>query len=335
MAEALKAASGIAADATADEARKQLAEFVQELSQTQSLEIEPVQLARRLALLLRMGSEAETSELPDLQTLNTSLRYFLEAVARRRPLCLILEDIHWADEAFLSLIEFVISRANAAPLLVVTSARPELSDLKSDWGAGVRAFTSIDLQPLSEGATRKLVLDLYKKFDVSATDADKICQAAGGNPLFVEELIASIQEERVDVAMPSSIRALIASRLDMLPADERTIVKVASVVGSMFWLEAVDAAGGIRVSREALDNLVQRDFIRESAPSQIPGQRQYEFKHALVRDAAYEMLPRKERSALHAPLLDWMEQALGDRVGESYDLLAYHAQEAQESDLPM
>ena len=330
LAEALKAASGIAADATADEARKQLAEFVQELSQTQALEIGPVQLARHLALLLGMGSEVKTSELPDLQTLNTSLRYFLEAVARRRPLCLVLEDIHWADEAFLSLIEFVISRANAAPLLIVTSARPELSDLKSDWGAGVRAFTSIDLQPLNEGTTRKLVLDLYRKLDVPAADADRICRATGGNPLFVEEFIASIREKRADIAMPSSIRALITSRLDRLPAVERNVVKVASVVGSVFWPEAVEAAGGIRVSREALDNLVLRDFIRESVPSQIPGQRQYEFKHALVRDAAYEMLPRKERSALHAPLLDWLEQALGDRVGESYDLLAYHAQEAQE-----
>lgn len=330
LAQLLRSACGISSDVKTDDVQKQLKQFVRKLSKEQSFEIEPDLLARHLSLLIGTDSDTETASIPDPKTINTSLRYFLEALARRTPLCLILEDIHWADQAFLSLIEFVIAHAHDAPLLIVTSARPELFNTKSDWGAGIRSHTSIDLKPLNEDTTRRLIRDLCKDTKTFELDIDSICRVTGGNPLFVEEFVASIREKRVETTMPSSIRALISSRLDMLPPDERKLLQVASVVGEMFWPSAVETLGGFPADREILERLVQREFIRRTAQSQVSGQQQYEFKHALVRDVAYGILPRRERRTLHASLITWMEQTLGSQISENYDLLAYHALEAQQ-----
>ncbi len=329
FAAALKEAAGIAADEPADTAREKLERLV---SEALGPEGEATEIAGHVARLAGLGVEPRPGEAtPDQRTLRASARRFLEALARRHPTCLVFDDIHWAEDSLLDLIEFVASRAGEVPLLIVAQARPGLLEARPTWGGGVRAFASLPLEPLGGGASRDLATVLCREHRLSEEFAERISRQSEGNPLFAEELVAMVTERGAISGIPSSIKALISARLDTLPAEERACFQHASIFGKVFWEKGVGALGVADVP-EALEALARKGLLRAEPRSQFRGDCEYSFKHDLIRDVAYETLPRARRRELHGRAADWLEQAAGERVEELYDGLAHHALEADQSE---
>ena len=296
------------------------------------------EVARHLALLSGLDVDADRRGVSaDQRVLHASARYFLEAAARQRPLCLVFDDIQWADDSMLDLIEAVVGRAHAVRLMVVTLARPELVDKRAAWGTGVRSFTSLPLDALGEEAERTLMLALIGERGLAGSLVDQFSHQADGNPLYVEELVAMMAESTASgtaAEVPSLIRMLIAARLDSLPAEERIALQRASIFGKVFWEGGLRAlvAGPAPEPLESLDALERKDLLRGQARSQLRGDREYIFKHDLIRDVAYDRLPKAERRALHGRAADWLERAAGDQVENYFDQLAHHAVQAGQNE---
>lgn len=285
--------------------------------------------ARYLALLSGVDVAADRAPAPpDQRTLHAAVRRFLEALARHRPLCLLLEDVHWADEALLDLIEFVAAYARDAPLLIVTQARPELLEQRPAWGRGVRASTSLALAPLGEAASRALLLALCRERGLPEHVVEQVSHSAGGNPLFAEELVAAVAERGGAGGTPAAITALIAARLDALAPEKRQALRLAAVFGRTFWPGGLRAAGAGAGVLDHLEALALDDLLREQHRSQFGDEREFAFKHDLIRDVAYGLLPRAERRRLHGRAADWIEQRAGERVEEHLDALAHHSVQA-------
>jgi tetratricopeptide (TPR) repeat protein len=332
----LKEAAGIVAEDDPEAARAKLGMAVAVVMGPGG---DPLEVARHLALL--SGLDVEADGLPgggDQRVMHASARRFLEAAARQRPLCLVFDDIQWADDAMLDLIEAVAGRVREVRLLMVTLARPELVEKRAAWGRGVRSFTSLPLEALDEAAERELMLALVRQRGLAATLADKVGRSAGGNPLFAEELVAMMAEGAASAAatagataqVPSLIKMLIAARLDSLPAEERIVIQLASIFGKVFWesgLRALDTRTGGHTA-EPLVALEHKDLLRGLAQSQFRGDREYTFKHDLIRDVAYDRLPKAERRALHGRAADWLEHTAGEQVESYFDQLAHHAVQA-------
>jgi len=339
LATALKEAARVSAEDDAETARAKLGELVAAATGPLGAESEAGELARHVALLIGLDTEDDRSaQTADQRTLHASLRRVLEALARRRPLCLLLDDIHWADDALLDLIEFVAARAHEAPLLIVAQARPELLEKRPAWGRGVRAFTSLSLEPLGEREAGELISALCRERGLPDSVADQVGRGAGGNPLFAEELVATVAERGGAAGIPSAIKGLISARLDSLPADERRAVQLAAVFGKHFWeggLEALRApgdpsTGSGQAVADLLEGLELKDLVRSQPRSRFRGDREYSFKHDLIRDVAYETLPRAERRSIHGRAVDWIERVGGERAEELLDLLAHHAVQAEQ-----
>jgi len=164
-----------------------------------------------------------------------SVRRFIEVLARSQPLCILLEDLHWADDALLDLIEFMAARVHDVPLLIVVQARPELLEKRPAWGRGVRHFTSLSLEPLDDHYGHELGLQLCLEFGLPEEVAKQIGRGAAGNPLFAEELVATIAERGGTTGVPSAIKALISARLDALSPGERKAMQLAAVICKVFW----------------------------------------------------------------------------------------------------
>ena len=192
--------------------------------------------ASHLAILV--GLEGQES-VPDRETLFFSARVLVEALARRGPALLLFEDIHWADESLLDLLETLASRAQDMPLLLLTLARPELLSARPTWGGGLTGYIALPLDPLAADAARELATRLLARSE-RAPGADAVAATAEGNPLFIEELAAALAERPSATAgeLPTSIRGIVAARLDALPPAERSLVLDASVVGRGFWRDA-------------------------------------------------------------------------------------------------
>ena len=286
------------------------------------------EVAAHLQVLLGLSTEGT----PDKQLLFYSVRRFVEGVARRTPIALVFEDIHWAQPALLDLIESVAGRTRDVPLMLIGAARPELLDARPTWGGGLTGHTAIPLEPLSEEDAAELALSLLAAGDGHEA-LDALVQTGGGNPLFLEELAASMAERSGGVAapLPTSVQAIIAARLDALPPDERRVLQEASIIGRFFWRGALraiteDPAG----LDEILDRLEGRDLIRRQLRSRLAGDREFWIKHILTREVAYEGIPRADRRTGHAKVAASLEEAMGDRARESASLLAHHWKEAGE-----
>jgi class 3 adenylate cyclase/tetratricopeptide (TPR) repeat protein len=285
------------------------------------------EVAGHLAVLLGLPGQ----ETPDKQLLFHSARRFAEALASERPVVLAFEDIHWAHPSLLELLESLAGRVRDVPLLMVTLARPELLDLRPTWGGGLTGYSAIQVEPLSPEEARDLALVHVAASEVAAEAVERLAHVSGGNPLFLEELAASLAEGAAEMAegLPTNVQAIIAARLDSLPADERRLIQDASVVGRVFWRGALAT---IVTDPERLDLLLDslegRDFIRVQPTSRVAGDREYFFKHVLIREVAYSTLPRASRKERHARVAEYLEEALGDRSGEQASVLAHHFREA-------
>jgi class 3 adenylate cyclase/tetratricopeptide (TPR) repeat protein len=271
-------------------------------------------------------------------------RRFLERMAARYPLVLAFEDIHWADAGLLDFIDHLADWSQG-PILIVALARPELFDVRPAWGGGKRNAASIYLDPLSPEESAAMLSDLLS-IDVGPELAHVIAERSEGNPLYVEEIVRKLLDDGViregagggweiatpvlDVEVPRSIHGLIAARLDALPGDEKEILQDASVVGRVFWAGAVEALTGRDGAevRAALGRLRVKELVLPNDPSSFSGEAEFLFRHALIRDGAYESLPKSTRAAKHEEVARWAEQRAGDRAEELAGVLATHLVEA-------
>ncbi len=282
-------------------------------------------VAGHLAILLGLETEATA---PDRNSLFQSVRVFIEAVARDHPTAFVFEDIHWADSALLDLIELLAVRLHDLPVLLLTLARPELLDARPAWGGGLLAYNALPLEPLADADAAELALHLLG----ADTKAVRMAEVAEGNPLFIEQLAAVLSERGPDEAatLPTTIRGLVAARLDALPADERQVILDASIVGRIFWRGALE-----RIARDpdclvnALVGLERRDLIRRDTVSRLEGDEQWSFKHVLIRDVAYDLQPRGRRRDGHRHVAEFIEQSAPE-VGEAAAALARHWRGADE-----
>ena len=286
------------------------------------------ELTESLALFLGF----ETQRTVDRDSLFFAARQFVEQVARDRPTMLVFEDIHWADASLLDLIENLSSRTEDAPLLIVALTRPDLYDDRPAWGGGLLSATSLSLEPLAAGDALELASQLL------ATGVDEyaahLAAVAEGNPFFIEELAAVVAERGSNDAqgLPTTIRSILAARLDALDPDERAVLLDASVAGKVFWRGLIEQlqqrSTGIG---ELLGSLEARGFIRREAVSRIQGEQQYSFKHSLIRQVAYAAVPRARRRERHAAVGSFLEEATTE-TGVSAATLAYHWREAEDVD---
>jgi class 3 adenylate cyclase/tetratricopeptide (TPR) repeat protein len=264
-------------------------------------------------------------------------RRFLEQVAADRPTVLVFEDLHWAGEGMLAFLDHLAANPAGVPLLVVSTTRPELYQRRPDHGTGLPA---VRLAPLSATETGQLVSGLLEATVLPADLQRAIRERAGGNPLFTQEFVALLRDrelivrkgsawelrEDADVPLPESVHAVIAARLDTLDPGSKSLLGDAAVIGKVFWAGAVAAMGDRDpvTAAATLGELVRRELVAPARRSSMAGEVEYAFGHALVRDVAYEQLPRPARASRHLMAATWIEAKVADRVGDFADVLAHH-----------
>jgi predicted ATPase/class 3 adenylate cyclase len=299
-------------------------------------------IAQRVAEALGLGSAGGgTSE-----EIFWAVRRLFEALARAGPLVIVVDDLHWAEPTFLNLIEHVAEFSRGFPILLVCIARVDLLENRPGWGGKLNA-TSIALDPLSEAECRELVSNLLGRAPVPPAAASMIAGSAEGNALFAEELVAMLVDDglltREDdrwvapsnltgLPLPSTIHALLAARLESLPADLRAILTTAAVEGAVFHRSAVGELAQPALDmalEEGLQTLVHRGLIRRNA-ADFAGEQAYRFRHVLIRDAAYRSLPKNERANLHERYAGWLEALADDRsrLREFEEIVGYHLEQA-------
>jgi DNA-binding SARP family transcriptional activator/predicted ATPase len=250
-------------------------------------------------------------------------RRLLQTLARERPVVLVLEDLHWAASAFLDLVEHVAELARA-PILLLALARPELLDTRPQWAGGRVNASSILLDPLPGDHAGTLLDRLAADTALDDESRAAILAGAAGNPLFLEQLLASALEGESSV--PDSIHALLSARLDRLPPAERRVAEAAAVYGQTFQTEVVQALVDVEV-RPALVTLARRDFVEPEAPD-VFGDELWGFRHALVRDEAYAGIPKRRRALLHREIAAIVADRAGPWRVEADELIGYHLESA-------
>ena len=241
---------------------------------------------------------------------------FRKLLEEQAPLVVCFDDIQWAEETFLDLVESAALLSTGAPLLLVCMARPELLDRRPGWPGALR------LEPLPEGEAGVLVGDA-----VSEEVRQQIVRASGGNPLFLTEMVALRDERGGEVNVPPTLRALLAARLDQLDEPERRVLERGAVEGELFHRGAVQALAPEEIQvMPRLAALVRRDLVRPDRP-QLPREDAYRFRHLLIRDTAYEALPKATRADLHRRFAAWLEEH-GDQLVELDEILGYHIEQA-------
>jgi class 3 adenylate cyclase/tetratricopeptide (TPR) repeat protein len=258
----------------------------------------------------------------------SAVRSLVEAASHQLPLVLAVEDIHWADEGMLDLIEY-LARWVRGPLLIVCLARDELLDRRPGWGGGRRNVTTIALEPLDSGRAHELVEALLaENGNGHGPLIGQIAERSGGNPLFAEEMVNRILEEGAsDVqTLPETVHSVLAARLDSLQPAERRVLQHASVVGQTFWEGSLSAlAEEERIElHDTLDSLQEKDLVTASAGSRLAGEQEYAFKHVLIRDVAYSTLPKAVRARKHAAVGAFIQGRAGDRPESVIAMVADH-----------
>jgi class 3 adenylate cyclase/tetratricopeptide (TPR) repeat protein len=262
-------------------------------------------------------------------------RRFFEGLAEERPLVLIFEDLHWADEGLLDFIDHLVDWASGVPILVVCTARPELLSRRAGWGGGKPNALTLSLSPLDDDQTARLLAALFDRSVLPAETQAALLQRAGGNPLYAEEFVRMVTDRDLaagdgDLPMPESVQGIVAARLDALPEEEKTLLQDASVLGKVFWLGAAAQIGGVDrfAAEEALHRLERKEFVRRERRPSVAGENEYAFRHLLVRDVAYSQIPRARRAEKHRLAGEWIER-LG-RTEDQAEMLAYHYSNALE-----
>ena len=282
---------------------------VEVLKQVGLLPPEPAAAAAIRSLLGEDGGATSPEEIA------WAFRKTLERVAAERPLVVVFDDIQWGEQTFLDLIEHVGLLASGAPILLLCLARLELAQHRPAWPITFR------LEPLPDDDVDQLIPGR-----IEDELRDRIASAAGGNPLFVEEMVAMAAETDGEVAVPPTLQALLAARLDQLETPERSVLERGSIEGETFHRGAVQslALDETPVTPQ-LAALVRKELIRPDTP-QLRGEDGFRFRHLLIRDAAYDALPKATRADLHARFASWLEEH-GTELVELEELLGYHLEQ--------
>ena len=308
------------------------------------------------------------------QALMRAWRVFLEALALQQPLIIVIDDLQWADEALLDLLEYLTDRISNVPILFLCPARPDFFERRRDWGGGRRNFTTLALESLSSDESSELVDALLKSEELPGVLRYTILTRAEGNPFFVEEIVRMLIDQKVLInengcwrtgeqnenilnelatpaappddtlidlhyvfplpRVPDTIQGVLAARIDLLDQTEKLVLQHASIIGRTFWLSALfELAANLTPPTllMTLDSLVKRDFIVEAekqARSPVEHDREFVFKHVLIRDVVYNNIPRIRRSQEHAQLALWLEEKTAADRDPFVELLAYHYQQA-------
>ena len=258
-------------------------------------------------------------------------RQLFERLARDRPLVVVLDDLHWAEPTFLDLVEHVTDWSREAPMILVAVARPELLDTRPTWAGGKLNATSILLEALSEDESERLIDALLAHRRFTADARRRVVKAAEGNPLFVEQMLAMAGENGAngDLAVPPTIQALVAARLERLPRDERATVERASIVGKEFSLAEVrelSPPGERGATADRVLALVRKELVRPAHVTE--GGDVFRFRHLLIRDAAYEAMSKDARAELHERYAGHLEALPGNRASEVEEIAGYHLEQA-------
>jgi class 3 adenylate cyclase/tetratricopeptide (TPR) repeat protein len=323
FAEMIKAAAGISDDDPLEEAFEKLRECCEEEA-----------IADVLGLASGMLEALEGERSP--QEIAWAARELMQNLGDVQPMVLFFEDIHWAEEPLLDLIEQLADWVRA-PLLILCLARPELLDSRPGWGGGRVRSTAIELEPLSEEESELLVEKLLAQLAGSSGELPpalptELLERTEGNPLFVEETIRMLVEggsgyggvERI----PDTLQALIAARIDHLPSAEKTLLQRASVVGRVFWKGSIEHLSPDLEDIDALlDDLLMREFLLREPRSSISGEPAYRFKHLLIREVAYTGLAKNARAQHHARFAEWLAEKTGEELVE---IRAYHLDQSVE-----
>jgi predicted ATPase/class 3 adenylate cyclase len=274
-----------------------------------------------------------------------AIRRFFEAAARESPLVLVFDDVHWGEPTFLDLVEYISDWSRGSPILLLCMARPDLLDVRPAWSGGKLNAATVSLEPLTEQQSGVLIINLLGSPEQSTEITERIVGTAEGNPLFVEETLAMLIDDGVlvqkdgrwaavgdvsAVAVPPSIQALLAARLDRLTFEERTVLEAAAVAGRDFVIDAVRHLVPESLRSRVPSNLmalVRKELIRPERATQ-PGENAFRFRHLLIRDAAYEAIPKTQRAELHELIADWLERTAGDAVVEQEEIVGYHLEQA-------
>jgi DNA-binding SARP family transcriptional activator len=292
-----------------------------------------------IARLLGMSAEPSSAgEAP------RAVRRLLETLALDRPLVLVVEDLHWAEPTLLDLLTNVVERASDSALLVLCTARPEFLDDRPGWGSGRANTTSVLLEPLSVDDSSELLARLLEGSDLPSDVGDQILGAAEGNPLFIEQILSMLIDTGVlsrtgdgwrvagsvaPIPIPPTLQSLLASRLDQLTPAERRVVQDAAVIGKEFRADDVAALAGREASADlddVLGSLVEKEWLRRDRAARADGA--YRFRHVLMQVAAYDAMPKAERSELHERLGSRLEETAGERIAELEDLVGHHFAQA-------
>ena len=297
-------------------------------------------LGGREALGLALGLDVSGGAHPlaARESLMEAFVAFCSELATSRPTVVLVEDLHWAEDDLLDLLERVHGEARG-PLLLLVTARPELVQRRARWGGGGRNTAAIWLEPLATADAHLLLAELLGG-DLPHGLRDVVAERAEGNPFFVEELVRTLIDRRVLVrgpsgwtvadgepktAVPDSVQGVLAGRIDLLPPLEKEALQAASVIGRLFWRGAlVHLLAGAEPDLALLE---ERDFVRRRVGSSLSGEEEYAIKHALTREVAYASIPKVRRARLHAALAEWVEGEAGSQ-DEVASLLAHHYAEA-------
>jgi class 3 adenylate cyclase/tetratricopeptide (TPR) repeat protein len=281
-------------------------------------------LRARLQPLVGAGGEPAAQE-----ESFTAWRRFCESLAAQGPTVLAFEDLHWADPALLSFLEHLTDWVEGVPLLVLCTARPELYEQQPTFGANAKNAQRINLAPLTEDETARLISALLERAVLPAKTQRALLERAGGNPLYAEEFVRLVADrgelaETEDV--PDSVHALIAARLDTLSAERKSLLQDAAVLGKVFWAGALVEMGARepREVEQALHELSRKELVRPARRSSMEAEQEYVFWHLLVRDVCYGQIPRAARAARHRAAAGWIEDKAGERAEDLADVLAHH-----------
>jgi class 3 adenylate cyclase/tetratricopeptide (TPR) repeat protein len=315
LAEMIKSAAGITDDDPMETAREKLVECCGD---------EAIAELLGLASGVMDAVEGERGQ-PEIAW---AAREFVDELADVQPLILVFEDIHWAEEPLLELIDHLAQWVRERSLLIVCLARPELLDVRPGWGGGRIRSTAIELEPLGREESEELAAALLAQHEISDHVTSRLLEKTEGNPLFVEEIVRMLVEEGAADRIPDTLQALIGARIDRLPPGQKILLQRGSVMGRTFFAGAVDylsAEYDADELEDMLDDLLLRELITRQERSTISGETAYRFKHVLIREVAYGGLSKSSRAEYHTRFAEWLRMK-ADK--ELLEIRAYHLDQA-------
>ncbi len=342
LAEIVKAQAGILDNDGSDTAREKLREVIA-LSLPDERERDWVE--RHAQPLVGIGGPGDPTAAGREEAF-AAWRRLLEGLADLRPLVLVFEDLHWADDGLLDFVDHLADWVSESPMLLLATARPELLERRPGWGGGKRNATTLSIAPLNAPETGELLAALLEQSLLPAEVHSAVVGLAEGNPLYAEEYVRMLQDrgllrrtgaswqldDRRELPLPDTIHGLVAARIDALPGDEKALLHDAAVVGKVFWPGAVSAIEprDHPDAERLLHALERKEFVRRERRSTMAGETQYAFLHAIVREVAYRQIPRAERAAKHVAVARWIEALAATGADHRAEMLAHHYRTAVE-----